>query len=537
MRKKNGITLIALVITIIILLILAGVSITTLTGDNGILNKAQNAANKINKEIGKEEVELAVEEAKINYYQSDAKENLKKYIINYLKNYKTQNGKITCNENGNVIYEGNSEILTGTIDDKGKINWGTAPIITAKVITEGAVTLGNSIKIEVKAIIKEAKVEIKEAENATLENKTKETDLEKIYIYTVNENGNYTFVANSSDGGSASTTVKVNQIIDKPKIVVSENLGTAITVKVENDYPEEANVIYSYYLNKAEKISNTTEKRYKMEGLTEKTQYTVKVVINYNGATLESEEIKVTTKGTPMPPKTTMISLEENPQKTTLAYPMLTLSGMMNCMINCNVGDRVRIEMEDKEDITNYYSIDGGGSWEKYTGVIEIDYPGEGLLKAKAENDAIGRISRVKDIVPYACDENIVCTGNLALKNEAYDRDYSTYTNVSPNVAGGDTKFQVSSECWGGYIHVYCESADSFYGVLTLGSSQSNPRDLVNGFLNNNSGLDGGSLVTKSVLIPERTLYGECSSGTWSGVDFNIYEMWCSDENLTGTLY
>lgn len=37
MEKREGITLIALVITIIILLILAGVAIVTLTGENGIL--------------------------------------------------------------------------------------------------------------------------------------------------------------------------------------------------------------------------------------------------------------------------------------------------------------------------------------------------------------------------------------------------------------------------------------------------------------------------------------------------------------------
>ena len=36
-RKNKGITLIALVITIIVLLILAAVSIATLTGENGIL--------------------------------------------------------------------------------------------------------------------------------------------------------------------------------------------------------------------------------------------------------------------------------------------------------------------------------------------------------------------------------------------------------------------------------------------------------------------------------------------------------------------
>ncbi len=40
----GGITLIALVITIIILLILAGISIATLTGENGLLGKAKNSA-------------------------------------------------------------------------------------------------------------------------------------------------------------------------------------------------------------------------------------------------------------------------------------------------------------------------------------------------------------------------------------------------------------------------------------------------------------------------------------------------------------
>ena len=42
-KKNNGITLIALVITIIVLLILAGLSIAMLTGQNGILTQAQNA--------------------------------------------------------------------------------------------------------------------------------------------------------------------------------------------------------------------------------------------------------------------------------------------------------------------------------------------------------------------------------------------------------------------------------------------------------------------------------------------------------------
>lgn len=46
LKRNKGITLIALIITIIVLLILAGISIATLTGDNGILEKAQIAKKK-----------------------------------------------------------------------------------------------------------------------------------------------------------------------------------------------------------------------------------------------------------------------------------------------------------------------------------------------------------------------------------------------------------------------------------------------------------------------------------------------------------
>ena len=46
MTNNKGITLIALVITIIVLLILAGVSIAMLTGQNGILTQASNSKDK-----------------------------------------------------------------------------------------------------------------------------------------------------------------------------------------------------------------------------------------------------------------------------------------------------------------------------------------------------------------------------------------------------------------------------------------------------------------------------------------------------------
>ena len=59
-RKNRGITLIALVITIIVLLILAGVTIATLTGENGILTRASEASKQTEIASVKEQVQLDI---------------------------------------------------------------------------------------------------------------------------------------------------------------------------------------------------------------------------------------------------------------------------------------------------------------------------------------------------------------------------------------------------------------------------------------------------------------------------------------------
>ena len=59
-NKTSGITLIALVVTIIVLLILAGISIQMLTGDNGILNRAEQAVKKHADANELEKIQIAV---------------------------------------------------------------------------------------------------------------------------------------------------------------------------------------------------------------------------------------------------------------------------------------------------------------------------------------------------------------------------------------------------------------------------------------------------------------------------------------------
>ena len=113
-KKEKGITLIALVITIIVLLILAGVTIATLTGDNGILGKANEAKTTNDEEKAKEQIKIAVmgsygDDGKLNY--DDLKQNLGQIGITGLPDTASYPLKVTLDgvkatikENGEVEF-------------------------------------------------------------------------------------------------------------------------------------------------------------------------------------------------------------------------------------------------------------------------------------------------------------------------------------------------------------------------------------------------------------------------------------------------
>ena len=67
MKNNKGITLVALVITIIVLLILAGVSISLVVGENGVLSRATGAAEKSKRSQMKEAMDLALEDCQTEF--------------------------------------------------------------------------------------------------------------------------------------------------------------------------------------------------------------------------------------------------------------------------------------------------------------------------------------------------------------------------------------------------------------------------------------------------------------------------------------
>ena len=130
LKKEKGITLIALVVTIIVLIILAGISISLVLGNNGIVEKAKQAKerteqSKLNEEVGLNEAVKYVEDMESGNGGSSTPDPTPTLTTNDLKagdyiNYNTgvssigTNGVVTCR----VLYEASSEYGLQIITDK-----------------------------------------------------------------------------------------------------------------------------------------------------------------------------------------------------------------------------------------------------------------------------------------------------------------------------------------------------------------------------------------------------------------------------------
>ena len=102
LKQKNGITLIALVVTIIVLLILAGISIGAMTGDNGIINQAHNAKEDTERSSWEEQIDVAIIDAESKNIAPDIDdvigELINKDVIDKEEQVNKETGAITTNE-------------------------------------------------------------------------------------------------------------------------------------------------------------------------------------------------------------------------------------------------------------------------------------------------------------------------------------------------------------------------------------------------------------------------------------------------------
>ena len=214
-KSSKGITLISLVITIAVLIILAGVSVSTILGDDGIINKAQESANLAKNNEAKEIINRTVLEFRLTEGYDTLEDFLKTKIPNKIDSViNNGDGTLNVSKNGytltveNKTKKGDSSKGDNTIDDDVKPEpESTLAIETAKVVAnsdgtgdalgEASTYLGNTLYITFSHSITGGT-----------------TTVEPSIPYAVTANGTYKFTVTGTVNGKNYTkevSVTVNQ--------------------------------------------------------------------------------------------------------------------------------------------------------------------------------------------------------------------------------------------------------------------------------------------------------------------------------------
>ena len=135
LKNEKGITLVALVITIIVLLILAGVTLSMVMGDSGIFGKANNAKEQTKLSNAEEIIKLAVLENKVKSVSGDADALTNEALKTEIAKKLTEQG-YTVN-GGTVTYYGDKTIDIESYLDKEKTTTYTAYNVGDQVTVGG----------------------------------------------------------------------------------------------------------------------------------------------------------------------------------------------------------------------------------------------------------------------------------------------------------------------------------------------------------------------------------------------------------------
>ena len=226
-KEIKGITLITLAITIVVLIILAGVSINAVMGDDGIIKKAHNSAN-LTKEA---EVKEAINRTILEFYLTNDYETLEDFlkakvtegkIDSVTKNadgtltVKKENYSVTVENKTNSSNGSSSGGSTGGETQTPEITVGEVKVVansngTGSAITDAAsVYLGNTLYITFSYSITGGT-----------------TTVDKTIPYAVTANGTYTFTVTGTVNGKSYTknvSVTVNQFKDVYELTYSDGI-------------------------------------------------------------------------------------------------------------------------------------------------------------------------------------------------------------------------------------------------------------------------------------------------------------------------
>lgn len=338
LKKEKAITLIALIVTIVILLILAGVTIATLTGDNGLYGRAK--------------------QAKENYSISEAKEKLTTKLMQLQTEIIVDEGKEASIEDVNRFIDTNSKYYDKEIED-----------IKDKKENKIIKILGYYFEVDNKLDIIG---DIDASELAQTET---------------------TYKVNSINENIMNVTIHIKNEIGIQKIIKPDNKSitpTGTKEEIAIDYEVEDGKEYKF--------------KVQLVGSNEEKEYILKANLN------AKPEIR---------------------QNESNAYPIITQYGIeINKIVNIDYG----------ENTNNYYSLDGGNSWIKYT---------EDGINVKKEGKILARTIIEGEITKESQEDITMQLAEDALGLNSYDKDDKTYE------IGAKKSLLISNEIYGKNINIH----------------------------------------------------------------------------------
>ena len=238
-KTKRGITLIALIITIIVLLILAGITLNTLIGEGNIINVAGQAVEQSNIATKKTEIELEIVSEMLKEQGSITIED----IIEGLENAGIINQGDGNPDNGQVKTQPDGYIYEITEDEKG--NWevvyiGKGEIEKVEVTIKVEVSTGTITNKVIMTVIGKSEEGIKSFTSSKGDNKTYAAGTKEIKEeIEITTNGTYTFTVENNNGKTASKKITINNILEGIiQISADKTTPTKDNVKVTVVWPQ-----------------------------------------------------------------------------------------------------------------------------------------------------------------------------------------------------------------------------------------------------------------------------------------------------------
>ncbi len=253
-KQESAITLIALVLTIVVLLILAGITLNAVIGENGILDKSKTAANEYKIAQYKERIEIITAGEQSKKIIDNLPKSLKDLVVErleseenayWVKTVKTTEEDPELEENQIKVITQDKYIIVAEIED-GKVTFITIeidngepyPSLEAEVMPlEGQEDENIKIKVnaEVGKTSKTTKIDTIELikEGTVLETRNY-NELQVNDTFEVEENGTYRIKATTNQKRSTSRKVEVNVQSIESSIQISAEPTTEIARNTEN---------------------------------------------------------------------------------------------------------------------------------------------------------------------------------------------------------------------------------------------------------------------------------------------------------------